>query len=92
MAWQSYMSLDYRECKGKLWLVRLFGHSVQSRIAPPRHRICKSSRQLQRNSIKLGLQDKLKMGNLDAERDWGFAGDYVRAMWLMLQQENRMTT
>jgi GDPmannose 4,6-dehydratase len=37
--------------------------------------------------IKLGLQDKLKMGNLDAERDWGFAGDYVRAMWLMLQQE-----
>ena len=37
--------------------------------------------------IKLGLQDKLKMGNLEAERDWGFAGDYVRAMWLMLQQE-----
>src|SRR6202047_531419 len=37
--------------------------------------------------IKLGLQDKLKMGNLDAERDWGFAGDYVEAMWLMLQQE-----
>lgn len=36
--------------------------------------------------IKLGLQKKLKMGNLDAERDWGFAGDYVRAMWLMLQQ------
>lgn len=38
--------------------------------------------------IKLGLQQKLKMGNLDAERDWGFAGDYVRAMWLMLQQDN----
>jgi GDPmannose 4,6-dehydratase len=37
--------------------------------------------------IKLGLQRKLKMGNLEAERDWGFAGDYVRAMWLMLQQE-----
>src|SRR5580700_2379871 len=36
--------------------------------------------------IKLGLQPKIKMGNLDAERDWGFAGDYVRAMWLMLQQ------
>jgi GDPmannose 4,6-dehydratase len=36
--------------------------------------------------IKLGLQRKLKMGNLDAERDWGFAGDYVGAMWLMLQQ------
>jgi GDPmannose 4,6-dehydratase len=37
--------------------------------------------------IKLGLQRKIKMGNLDAERDWGFAGDYVRAMWLMLQQD-----
>ena len=38
--------------------------------------------------IKLGLQDKLFLGNLDAKRDWGFAGDYVEAMWLMLQQEN----
>ena len=36
--------------------------------------------------IKFGLQDKLKLGNLEARRDWGFAGDYVRAMWLMLQQ------
>jgi len=37
--------------------------------------------------IKFGQQKKLMMGNLDAERDWGYAGDYVRAMWLMLQQE-----
>ena len=37
--------------------------------------------------IKLGLQKKLYLGNLDAKRDWGFAGDYVKAMWLMLQQE-----
>jgi GDPmannose 4,6-dehydratase len=37
--------------------------------------------------IKLGLANELKLGNLDAKRDWGFAGDYVRAMWLMLQQE-----
>ena len=37
--------------------------------------------------IKLGVQKELKLGNLDASRDWGFAGDYVRAMWLMLQQE-----
>ena len=36
--------------------------------------------------IKLGLADKLPMGNLDARRDWGFAGDYIKAMWLMLQQ------
>jgi len=37
--------------------------------------------------IKLGLQHKLYLGNLDARRDWGFAGDYVEAMWLMLQQD-----
>ena len=37
--------------------------------------------------IKLGMQQELRMGNLDAKRDWGFAGDYVRAMWLMLQQD-----
>jgi GDPmannose 4,6-dehydratase len=37
--------------------------------------------------IKLGLQDKLSLGNIDARRDWGFAGDFVEAMWLMLQQE-----
>ncbi|MDT3428099.1 GDPmannose 4,6-dehydratase [Paenibacillus forsythiae] len=37
--------------------------------------------------IKLGLQNELRMGNLDAKRDWGFAGDYVKAMWLMLQQD-----
>lgn len=38
--------------------------------------------------IKLGLAKELRMGNLDAKRDWGFAGDYVKAMWLMLQQED----
>jgi GDPmannose 4,6-dehydratase len=38
--------------------------------------------------IKLGLTDELRLGNLDARRDWGYAGDYVKAMWLMLQQDN----
>jgi len=37
--------------------------------------------------IKLGIADALSLGNLDAQRDWGFAGDYVRAMWMMLQQD-----
>jgi GDPmannose 4,6-dehydratase len=37
--------------------------------------------------IKMGLQERLNLGNLEARRDWGFAGDYVKAMWLMLQQE-----
>src|SRR5258708_22722407 len=39
--------------------------------------------------IKQGLQDKLVLGNLDAQRDWGFAGDYVEAMWLMLPQDKQ---
>ncbi len=38
--------------------------------------------------IKLGLTKKLTLGNLDAKRDWGFSGDYIRAMWMMLQQDN----
>ena len=38
--------------------------------------------------IKLGLANEIRMGNVDARRDWGFAGDYVKAMWLMLQQDN----
>jgi GDPmannose 4,6-dehydratase len=37
--------------------------------------------------ISLGKQKELRLGNIDAKRDWGFAGDYVEAMWLMLQQE-----
>ena len=37
--------------------------------------------------IKLGLQDRIALGNLDAQRDWGYAGDYVKAMWMMMQQE-----
>lgn len=37
--------------------------------------------------VKLGLSEKLALGNLDSKRDWGYAGDYVRAMWMMLQQE-----
>jgi len=39
-------------------------------------------------AIRLGLKDKLSLGNLDAERDWGYAGDYVDAMWRMLQRED----
>jgi GDPmannose 4,6-dehydratase len=38
--------------------------------------------------IKLGLQQEIRLGNLEAQRDWGFAGDYVRGMWLMLQQDH----
>ena len=37
--------------------------------------------------IKLGLQSEVRLGNLEAQRDWGYAGDYVKAMWMMLQQD-----
>ena len=43
-------------------------------------------------AIKLGLQEELRLGDLDATRDWGHAGDYVEAMWLMLQHERPTTT
>ena len=43
-------------------------------------------------AIKHGLEKELRLGNLDAERDWGYAKDYVEAMWLMLQRDIRRTT
>ena len=43
-------------------------------------------------AIKLGLRDELRLGNLDAKRDWGYAKDYVEAMWLMLQHDAPRTS
>jgi GDPmannose 4,6-dehydratase len=79
-----YTTINYREsydmyaCSGIL-----FNHESPRR--GPEFVTRKVSRAVAR--IKLGLQDELVMGTLDARRDWGFAGDYVEAMWLMLQQE-----
>jgi GDPmannose 4,6-dehydratase len=55
----------------------------------PRRGLCFVTRKITHEAakIKLGLAKELHIGNLDAQRDWGYAGDYVRAMWLMLQQE-----
>jgi GDPmannose 4,6-dehydratase len=61
----------------------LYNH--ESPLRPPQFVTRKVS--LAAASIKLGLTDTLEIGNLDAKRDWGFAGDYVKAMWLMLQAE-----
>jgi len=61
----------------------LYNH--ESPLRPPQFVTRKVS--LAAASIKLGLAETLEMGNLDAKRDWGFAGDYVRAMWLMLQAD-----
>ena len=79
-----YITVNYRESYG-LYAVSgiLFNHE-----SPRRGRefvTRKISDGVAR--IKLGLEEELRLGNLDAQRDWGFAGDYVRAMWSMLQQE-----
>jgi GDPmannose 4,6-dehydratase len=60
----------------------LFNH--ESPIRPPEYITRKVTQGVAK--IKLGMANELRLGNLDAKRDWGFAGDYVRAMWLMLQQ------
>jgi GDPmannose 4,6-dehydratase len=78
-----YMTINYRESYGMHASSGiLFNHESPRR--GPEFVTRKVSQAVAR--IKLGLQEHLTMGNLDAKRDWGFAGDYVEAMWLMLQQ------
>jgi len=79
-----YMTINYRESYGMHASSGiLFNHESPRR--GPEFVTRKVSTAVAR--ISLGLQDKLVMGNLDARRDWGFAGDYVDAMWRMLQQD-----
>jgi GDPmannose 4,6-dehydratase len=79
-----YITVNYRESYG-LFAVSgiLFNHES------PRRGLEFVTRKVTDGvaRVKLGLSDSLSLGNLDAQRDWGFAGDYVRAMWLMLQQD-----
>jgi GDPmannose 4,6-dehydratase len=78
-----YMTINYRESYGMHASSGiLFNHESPRR--GPEFVTRKVS--LGVAAIKLGRQDKLVMGNLDARRDWGFAGDYVEAMWRMVQQ------
>jgi GDPmannose 4,6-dehydratase len=79
-----WITVNYREsyniygCSGIL-----FNHESPRRgLEFVTHKITHSAAR-----IKLGLADELRLGNLEARRDWGYAGDYVRAMWLMLQQD-----
>lgn len=79
-----YMTINYRESYGMHASSGiLFNHESPRR--GPEFVTRKITRAVAR--MTLGLQDSLALGNLDAKRDWGFAGDYVEAMWLMLQQE-----
>jgi GDPmannose 4,6-dehydratase len=82
-AYAHWITVNYREAYG-LFACNgiLFNHES------PRRGETFVSRKVTKASarIKLGLQEDLYLGNLDAKRDWGYAGDYVQAMWLMLQQ------
>ncbi|MCC2308730.1 GDP-mannose 4,6-dehydratase [Cellulomonas chengniuliangii] len=79
-----YMTINYRESYGMHASSGiLFNHESPRR--GPEFVTRKVTQAVAR--IKLGLQDDITMGNLDAKRDWGFAGDYVEAMWRMLQQD-----
>jgi GDPmannose 4,6-dehydratase len=80
-----WITINYRESYGLYGVSGiLFNHES------PRRGLEFVTRKVSFNvaKIKLGLSDTLALGNLDARRDWGYAGDYVRAMWLMLQQDN----
>jgi GDPmannose 4,6-dehydratase len=79
-----YITVNYRESYGMFAVSGiLFNHES------PRRGLEFVTRKVTHGvaAIKLGLTDHLSLGNLDACRDWGFAGDYVRAMWMMLQQD-----
>jgi GDPmannose 4,6-dehydratase len=83
-AYAFYITLNYRESYGMYACNGiLFNHES------PRRGETFVTRKITRAAarIKLGLQGRLYLGNLEAKRDWGFAGDYVEAMWLMLQQQ-----
>ena len=84
-AYGHFLTVNYRESYG-LFAVSgiLFNHES------PRRGLEFVTRKVTDGAarISLGLASELRMGNLDARRDWGFAGDYVRAMWLMLQQDD----
>src|SRR3981189_2007375 len=79
-----YITVNYRESYGLFaCLGILFNHEG------PRRGLEFVTRKISNGvaRIKLGLATELRLGNLQAKRDWGYAGDYVRAMWLMLQQD-----
>src|SRR5579872_5197385 len=80
-----YLTVNYRESHG-IFACSAIGFNHES----PRRGLEFVTRKVtnQVAKIKCGLATKLMMGNLEAERDWGFAGDYVRAMWTMLQQSD----
>ena len=78
-----HITVNYRESYG-MFACSCIAFNHESPRRTPAFVSRKVSQQVAR--IKLGLAEKIKVGNIESRRDWGFAGDYVRAMWLMLQQ------
>jgi GDPmannose 4,6-dehydratase len=78
-----HITVNYRESYG-MFACSCIAFNHESPRRAPEFITRKVSRQVAR--IKLGLADKINVGNIEGRRDWGFAGDYVLAMWLMLQQ------
>ena len=89
---QGRRALVRRQLPRGLRSVRRQRHPVQPRDPPPRRDLRHAQDHARRRRASSGLQKKLYLGNLDAKRDWGFAGDYVEAMWLMLQERRPATT
>ena len=85
---QGLRPLDHDQLPRELRAARVERDAVQPRVAPPRHRVRDPQDHPRRRPHQArACRTQLALGNLDAQRDWGFAGDYVRAMWLMLQQD-----
>ena len=85
---QALRPLDHGELSRELRPARVVGHSVQSREPAARRRIRHPQGDATAwRASSSGRRNELRLGNIDAKRDWGHAKDYVRAMWLMLQQE-----
>ena len=83
-----YGALDHRQLPRELRPACVQRHPVQSRVAAARHRVRHAQGHRRRGADQArARRSELRLGNIDAKRDWGFAGDYVEAMWLMLQQE-----
>ncbi len=76
-----------RQLSPRLRHVRQQRNSVQSRIGTSWRDLCDSQDHASSGRIKVGLQEKLYLGNLDAKRDWGYAKDYVEGMWRILQHD-----
>ena len=84
---QGLRPLDGRELPRELRDARLERHPLQPRVPAPRRELRDPEDHHGVAAIKQGREKELRLGNLDAKRDWGYAKDYVEAMWRMLQQE-----